>query len=59
MADAEGAVAVLFGAVAPGHGVTRATRSAHLFAVQVLGVPDIHVSEALWTVADTLAGAES
>ena len=27
-----------------------------LFAVQVAGVPDIHVEEALWTVADILTG---
>jgi DNA/RNA-binding domain of Phe-tRNA-synthetase-like protein len=59
VADAEGAVAVLFGDVAPGHGVTPATRSAHLFAVQVPGVPDVHVSEALWTVTDTLESAAS
>ena len=27
-----------------------------LFSVQVAGVPDIHVEEALWTVADILTG---
>jgi hypothetical protein len=27
-----------------------------LFSVQVAGVPDIHVSEALWTAADILTG---
>ena len=26
-----------------------------LFSVQVAGVPDIHVEEALWTVADIVA----
>jgi DNA/RNA-binding domain of Phe-tRNA-synthetase-like protein len=58
VADAEGPVAVLFGDVAPGHQVTRETTSAYLFAVQVAGVPAIHVSEALWTVEDIVAGAD-
>ena len=52
VADAAGPVAVLFGQVAQTHAVTRATRRARLFTVQVEGVPSIHVSEALWTVAD-------
>jgi DNA/RNA-binding domain of Phe-tRNA-synthetase-like protein len=54
--DAEGPVAVLFGDVAPGHAVGQDTHEAVVFSVQVAGVPDIHVSEALWTVADTLEG---
>lgn len=53
--DQDGPVAVLFGDVAPGHGVTRATRRTRLFAIQVAGVPTIHVSEALWLVDDILA----
>ncbi len=56
VADADGPVAVLFGDVAPGHGVGPETHEAVVFSVQVAGVPDIHVSEALWTVADTLEG---
>jgi DNA/RNA-binding domain of Phe-tRNA-synthetase-like protein len=56
--DDQGPVAILFGDVAPGHGVTKATRRAHLFAIQVAGVPSIHVSEALWTVEDILAGED-
>ena len=54
IADPAGPVAVLFGDVAPTHGVTSATKRARLFTVQVEGVPDIHVSEALWTVADII-----
>ena len=55
VADAEGAVAVLFGA--PGQASPVATRTAHPCSPsRSRGVPDIHVSEALWTVADTLAG---
>ena len=56
VADGEGPVAVLFGDVAPGHAAGDASSAAVLFSVQVAGVPDIHVSEALWTVADTLEG---
>ena len=56
VADLAGPVAVLFGEVAPTHGVTTATKRARLFTVQVEGVPNIHVSEALWTVADIVEG---
>ncbi len=56
VADPAGPVAVLFGDVAPTHGVTRDTKRARLFSVQVEGVPNIHVSEALWTVADIVQG---
>ena len=54
VADDAGPVGVLFGALAPGRGVSRRTTRMTLLAVQVAGVPDIHVEEALWTVADTL-----
>jgi DNA/RNA-binding domain of Phe-tRNA-synthetase-like protein len=57
VADAAGPVGVLFGALAPGRGVGPATTRMTLFSVQVAGVPDIHVEEALWTVADILTGA--
>jgi DNA/RNA-binding domain of Phe-tRNA-synthetase-like protein len=56
VADDAGPVGVLFGAVAPGRGVGRETTRITLLAVQVAGVPDIHVDEALWTVADILTG---
>jgi DNA/RNA-binding domain of Phe-tRNA-synthetase-like protein len=52
--DDEGAVAVLCGDLAPGHAATPRTRQAVLFAVQVAGVPAIHVSEALWMVGELL-----
>ena len=54
VADAEGPVAVLFGDLAPGHGVTRRTTRMRLFTVAVTGVPAIHVEEALWTCASIL-----
>jgi DNA/RNA-binding domain of Phe-tRNA-synthetase-like protein len=56
VADLEGAVAVLFGDIAATHAVVHATKRARLFTVQVEGVPAIHVSEALWTVADIVSG---
>lgn len=59
VADLAGPVAVLFGQIAGPHSVTRRTRRSTLFAVQVEGVPAIHVSEALWTVADTVQEAVS
>ena len=52
VADDAGPVGVLFGALAPGRGVGKETTRMTLFSVQVAGVPDIHVEEALWTVAD-------
>ena len=55
VSDAASAVAVLFGAVAPGHGVTPATTDMTVFAVQVAGVPSIHVEEALWLCVTVLA----
>lgn len=54
VADSAGAVAVLFSeppaAVAPG----RATSRVLVYAVQVAGVPAIHVEEALWECANLL-----
>ena len=57
VADAAGPVGVLFGATAPGRGVSSETTRMTLLAVQVAGVPDIHVEEALWTVADIIGEA--
>jgi DNA/RNA-binding domain of Phe-tRNA-synthetase-like protein len=54
VADARAPLAVLFGDIAPGHGVTRDTRRMVLFTVTVPGVPAIAVEEALWTCASVL-----
>ncbi len=54
VADARGPVAVLFGAIAPGHQPGRRTERLRLCAVQVAGVPAIHIEEALWLCADAL-----
>jgi DNA/RNA-binding domain of Phe-tRNA-synthetase-like protein len=56
IADAERPLAVLFADMDPDRGVTPDTRRMLLSAVQVSGVPDISVEEALWTVAEILTG---
>jgi DNA/RNA-binding domain of Phe-tRNA-synthetase-like protein len=59
VADLEGPVAVLFGDVALPHAVTKQTTRTLLFAVQVEGVPAIHVSEALWTMSDIVQDGQA
>jgi DNA/RNA-binding domain of Phe-tRNA-synthetase-like protein len=54
VADPDRSVAVLFGDWAEGRGVHPATRRLLLCAVQVKGVPEISVEEALWTATDVL-----
>jgi phenylalanyl-tRNA synthetase beta chain len=54
VADADSPLAILFGELAPGHGVVDATRRLTLFAVHVAGVSAIHVQEALWTCMTVL-----
>jgi B3/4 domain len=49
IADAAGAVAILFGELAPGHQPAAGTSRLALFAIQVAGVPTLYVEEALWT----------
>jgi DNA/RNA-binding domain of Phe-tRNA-synthetase-like protein len=57
VADEAHAVAVLFGDTAARRGVHPDTNSVLLAAVQVKGVPDVSVEEALWIAAETLAEA--
>jgi DNA/RNA-binding domain of Phe-tRNA-synthetase-like protein len=57
VADAEAVQALLFGALAPGHEVSRRTQRMVLFTVGVDGVPDIHLEEALWVCQDVLQSA--
>jgi DNA/RNA-binding domain of Phe-tRNA-synthetase-like protein len=54
VADGRSPLAVLFGDLAPGHGVTPRTSRMRLFTLQVAGVPTIHVEEALFTCVDIL-----
>jgi DNA/RNA-binding domain of Phe-tRNA-synthetase-like protein len=57
VADARGPVAVLFGAIAAGCEPGRGSERLRLCAVQVAGVPAIHVEEALWLCAEALEEA--
>jgi DNA/RNA-binding domain of Phe-tRNA-synthetase-like protein len=54
VADASTPLAVLFGELAPGHAPVAATRRLMLFAVQVAGVPELYVEEALWNCRSAL-----
>ena len=58
VADADASIAVLFGDMAEGRGVDPDTRRMLLCTVQVKGVPEISVEEALWTVTEVLRVAE-
>jgi DNA/RNA-binding domain of Phe-tRNA-synthetase-like protein len=49
VADASTPLAILFGGLARGHEPAATTRRLALFAVQVAGVPEVYVEEALWT----------
>jgi TetR/AcrR family transcriptional regulator len=54
IADHERPVAVLFGEQAPDAAVSGRTRRIALAAVQVKGVPDLGVEEALWTAIEVM-----
>ena len=56
VADPDRSVAVLFGDIAEERGVDPATERMLLCSVQVEGVPEISVEEALWTVTGTADG---
>jgi DNA/RNA-binding domain of Phe-tRNA-synthetase-like protein len=57
VADASAAVAVLFGEPAPAARATTRSRRLTLFALQVQGVPAMHVEEALWSAHTMLEWA--
>ena len=57
IADGERPIALLFGATGEGYGAERETRRLAIAAVQVKGVPQIAVEEALWMAASTLEPA--
>lgn len=54
VADASGALAILFGELAPGHEPHSLTRRVKLFSVQVAGVPSACAQEALWACRTAL-----
>lgn len=56
VADADAAVAVLFGEIAPGHAAGPKAGEVLLFTLQVPGVPSLHVEEALWMCVSMLDG---
>lgn len=56
VADREKPLAVLFADLDPSCGVTPGTGRMLLCSVQVEGVPDIAVEEALWTVSEIVTG---
>lgn len=57
IADERGPAGLLFGATGEGRDVSRSTRRIAIAAIQVDGVPQIAVDEALWMVATTLQAA--
>jgi DNA/RNA-binding domain of Phe-tRNA-synthetase-like protein len=56
IADEARPLALLFGALASGRGVSPGTNRILLCSVQVKGVPDIAAEEALWLAAEVLNG---
>jgi DNA/RNA-binding domain of Phe-tRNA-synthetase-like protein len=58
VADQAHPLAILFGLTAERRGVHPDTVSVLLAAVQVKGVPDVSVEEALWIAAETLAESD-
>jgi DNA/RNA-binding domain of Phe-tRNA-synthetase-like protein len=56
IADSERPLSLLFGALAAGRGVQPKTKRTLLIAIQVAGVPEVAVEEALWLVAEVLRG---
>jgi DNA/RNA-binding domain of Phe-tRNA-synthetase-like protein len=54
VADERSPLAVLFGELAPGHAPAPDSRLLVLFALQVEGVPELYVEEALWSVTAAL-----
>jgi DNA/RNA-binding domain of Phe-tRNA-synthetase-like protein len=54
IADEARPLALLFGATASGRGVTPKTARTILAAIQVTGVPDISVEEAIWLAASVM-----
>jgi DNA/RNA-binding domain of Phe-tRNA-synthetase-like protein len=58
LADDQSVIGLIFGELAPGRGVQRDTRRAAICAIQVDGVPDISVEEAIWNSVSALQGGK-
>jgi DNA/RNA-binding domain of Phe-tRNA-synthetase-like protein len=59
IADESGPVGLLFGATGEGYAVEAESRRLAIVAVQVKGVPQIAVDEALWMAVETVEAAKS
>jgi DNA/RNA-binding domain of Phe-tRNA-synthetase-like protein len=59
LADSESSLGLIFGETAPMRGVQPKTRRIAVCAVQVQGVPDISIEEAIWSCAGVLASVEA
>ena len=59
IADERGPVGLLFGEPAEWSGIERVSRRLTIVAIQVNGVPQIAVDEALWMAAAPLEAPES
>ena len=57
LADDQRPLALIFGEAAPAVEVGKGTERVAVCAIQVQGVPDISVEEAIWTCAEALAAA--
>jgi DNA/RNA-binding domain of Phe-tRNA-synthetase-like protein len=57
IADEQDSIALIFGETGPERGVSPETRRITLCCIQVQGVPDISVEEALWTASDILTNS--
>jgi DNA/RNA-binding domain of Phe-tRNA-synthetase-like protein len=57
IADERRALGLIFGDTAPGRGVSDETRRMVLCGIQVQGVPDISVEEAMWICSDILTSS--
>jgi hypothetical protein len=57
LADRTRALAAPFGPTDPGVGVSPETETMTFVALQVKGVPDVGVEEALWTVVEIARAA--
>jgi DNA/RNA-binding domain of Phe-tRNA-synthetase-like protein len=56
LADEQVAVGLIFGETSPAHEVKRGTQRVAVCAIQVQGVPDISVEEAIWNCVSVLRG---
>jgi hypothetical protein len=54
IADEARPLALMFGAIGSGRGVSSKTKRTILCAIQVRGVPDIAVEEAIWLAAGVM-----